>query len=227
MGEPLVPSEGTKIAAEETTEPKAVDPATGASSHKTAPKPTKRNSIFNNLFGKKDSPTSPTTKESAPVAPTKDLEPSAVSATAPQLDDPVTTAPSEPSTTAPAADVPESAAVETPAAPTTMADPAKEKRRSSFFGNLGTKKEKKTDVISDSEEGEGKKSAPTKFGGLFRKPSRAARTNAHPSAASEAAGEPTPASKDGPSIVETPPSPAGAVPVSTDHGQHSTVSATA
>ena len=226
VGEPLVPAEETKVATEETTEPKAVDPTKGSSSHKTAPKPTKRNSIFNNLFGKKDSPTSPTTKESTPVVPTKDSEPSAVSATAPQLDDPVTTR-SEPGPVSPAADASESAVVESPVAPTTATDPAKEKRRSSFFGNLGTKKERKSDVISDSEEGEGKKSAPTKFGGLFRKPSRAARTNANPSAASETAAEPTSASKDGPSIVATPPTPAEAEPVSTGHGQHTPVPATA
>lgn len=226
VNEPLIPTQGTQSAVEEKVEPKAIDTTVGASSHKTAPKPTKRNSIFNNLFGKKDSPTSPTTKESAPVIPAKESEPSAVSATAPQLDDPATTAPSEPSATGPAADVTESAAPnDTPIASATTPDPAKEKRRSSFFGNLGTKKEKKTDLISDTEEAEGKKSTPAKFGGLFRKPSRAARSNATPSTVTEPAGEP--ANKDGPSIVATPPTPANAEPVSSGHGQHTPVSTSA
>ena len=80
----------------------AVEPLSGAASKETpaatatharenAPRPSKRNSIFGSFFGKKDV-TSPT-KEEAPVVPAKDVEPTAVSPTAPQLEDPVTTAP--------------------------------------------------------------------------------------------------------------------------------------
>jgi len=75
--------------------PTAVTPA-----RETAPRPAKRNSIFGSFFGKKDV-TSPTKEDVAPVVPVKDAEPMGVSATAPQLEDPVNTA-SQPTETVPA-----------------------------------------------------------------------------------------------------------------------------
>ena len=51
-----------------------------------------------------------------------------------------------------------------------------DKRRTSFFGNLGTKKERRTGgTTSDNEltDGEGKKQSSGGFGGLLRKASRA------------------------------------------------------
>ena len=52
--------------------------------------------------------------------------------------------------------------------------PGPEKRRS-FFNNLGSRREKRPDATSDTDttDGEGKKANAGKFGGLFRKPSRA------------------------------------------------------
>ena len=103
--------------------------------------------------------------------PAKD-EPSAVSSTAPQLDNPVTSSTAEPT----------AATTETPTTSTDAAAPAAtasplstDKRRSSFFGNLGTKKERRTGATSDNEltDGEGKKQSPGGFGGLLRKASRA------------------------------------------------------
>ena len=64
-------------------------------------------------------------------------------------------------------------------------DTTKPNRRSSFFNNLGSKKEKRPDVASESEttDGEGRKSS-SKLGGLFRKPSRATSGNRASSAKS-------------------------------------------
>ena len=76
---------------------------------------------------------------------------------------------------------PEEKTEETPATETTAtAEPAqvtpKDKRRTSIFGSLGGKKEKK----SETSEGEGAESdskpKSNKLGGLFRKPSKAVKT---------------------------------------------------
>ena len=116
MAEPTVPAEGVKsvgatdpIAAETATsgaiEPTAetanteTKPAAAIAARDNAPKPSKRNSIFGSFFGKKDV-TSPTKEEAAPSVPAKDVEPTVVSATAPQLEDPVHTA-AQPTETAP------------------------------------------------------------------------------------------------------------------------------
>ena len=233
-------TEGTQpITAEETLESKVAESSTGHSGRDAHQKPIKRNSIFNSFFGKKEA-TSPLTKDSTTTSPTKDSEATAVSATAPRLDDPVGIGSSEPSTTAPvsipSANTAEgSALVDTPSAQATTPDPAKEKRRSSFFGTLGTKKEKRSDVTSDTDiaDGEGKKSAPTKFGGLFRKPSRAATsgnrnsnnaTSATP-AVIEPTESPTSTSKDAPVIPDDTGAASG--PASTGHTQHTPVTATA
>lgn len=68
-----------------------------------------------------------------------------------------------------------------PAATTAIPEPAKERPRSSFFGTLGSKKERRAEATSDSEvtDGEGKKVG--KLGGLFRMPSRAAQGAKRPS----------------------------------------------
>lgn len=79
------------------------------------------------------------------------------------------------STATPEASAPVTSPVASPAATATTPENGKNTRRQSFFSTLGTKKEKKPGAISDGEatDGEGKKSASSKLGGLFRKPSRA------------------------------------------------------
>lgn len=239
-GDPLTSVTVSRVlgeSAEGKTESKGLEQSAVHSSREAHPKPTKRNSIFGSLFGKKET-ANPVAKESATTTAAKDSEPTAVSATAPRLDDPITTGSSEPSTTAPvsipAADTNESSAlVDAPSAQATTPDPAKEKRRSSFFGTLGTRKEKRSDVTSDTDitDGEGKKST---FGGLFRKPSRAAtggnRSSNNATSTTPAVVEPTEsptlASKDDPAAV------AGdtgftSEPVPTGPTQHTPVSATA
>lgn len=91
---------------------------------------------------------------------------------------PVLASPVEASPAAPASDLtndkveqPESAT----ATPST-GHGTKDRRRTSFFSTLGTKKEKKAEVASDSEHGGASSSLP-KLSGLFRKPSRAAKTH--------------------------------------------------
>ena len=178
MGEPEAPAVASTDGAAETAavaEPVATETApTGT--RESVPKPTKRNSLFGGLFGKKDA-TSPTATETAPVAP-KD-EPSALSSTAPQLDNPVTepTAPAAPTldTTEPTTTAAETTSPATNTTPTGN-------RRSSFFANLGgNKKERKTGATSDTEvtDGEGKKSGG--FSGLLRKASRATNKNTNAS----------------------------------------------
>ena len=121
--------------------------------------------------------------------PAKD-EQSAVSSTAPQLDNPVTSSTAEPTaatTEAPTTST-EAAAPATGASPLSSTD----KRRSSFFGNLGTKKERRTGATSDNEltDGEGKKQSPGGFGGLLRKASRAQKGSS--STSKDAANVPLP-----------------------------------
>ncbi|KAK4692615.1 hypothetical protein P7C71_g4625, partial [Lecanoromycetidae sp. Uapishka_2] len=131
----------------------------------TATKQNKRSSVFGSLFGKKDA-ASPGATETSPAVPPKD-EPSTVSSAAPQLDNPVAE-----STSAPTLETRETpAAVADTATPTTTTP--SNNRRSSFFSNLGTKKEKRAGATSGDEltDGEGKKSGG--FGGLLRKASRA------------------------------------------------------
>ncbi|KAL8771191.1 MAG: hypothetical protein Q9209_003362 [Squamulea sp. 1 TL-2023] len=161
LADPVIPIEGAKTeespaAATPVVEPSSTtEPSVSTTPRETAPKANKRNSIFG-FFGKKESqatniPTETTTaNEAAPIVPAKDTEPAAISHGAPQ---------------------PETSATETtsPVSP----DTTKANRRSSFFSNLGTKKEKRTGGMSDAEgtDGEGKKSGG--FGGLLRKASLA------------------------------------------------------
>ncbi|KAL9585864.1 MAG: hypothetical protein Q9212_001266 [Teloschistes hypoglaucus] len=147
-----------------------------------APRANKRNSIFGNFFAKKETPApnaastgapvSTTADETTPIVPAKDMEPAATSPVAPQAETgasetaPVTdtAAPTESTATAPT-----TSTTTSPVSP----DTTKANRRTSFFSNLGTKKEKKASAVSDTEgtDGEGKKSGG--FGGLLRKASRA------------------------------------------------------
>lgn len=116
-----------------------------------------------------------------------------MSPTAPQLDNPVTSSTTEP--TAATTEIPSTAA-ETTAPAAAAASPLSptDKRRTSFFGNLGTKKERRAGATSDNEltDGEGKKQSTGGFGGLLRKASRAQK------------GSPSTASKDAPLPTETP-----------------------
>ncbi|KAL8777509.1 MAG: hypothetical protein Q9203_002605 [Teloschistes exilis] len=180
----------------------------------TAPKANKRNSIFGNLFAKKETPTpnasstgppaSTTADETTPAVPAKDMEPAATSPVAPQVE----TGASE---TAPVTDT--AAPTESTAiAPTTSTttspvspDTTKANRRTSFFSNLGTKKEKKASAVSDTEgtDGEGKKSGG--FGGLLRKASRAQGPKSTPKTAAATNGTAdTETAAPAPSTKETP-----------------------
>lgn len=164
----------------ETPQSSAVEPNAGLTSRDTAPKANKRGSIFGNFFNKKDL-SSPTT-EAAPAIPVKDVpvkdETALTSSTAPKLEDSISspTAGATMTSTGPSATAND--AVTSPVASPITPDTTKPQRRSSFFNNLGTKKERRSEAISDAEgtDGEGKKSTASKFGGLFRKPSRATPT---------------------------------------------------
>lgn len=181
----------------------------------TTSKASKRNSVFGGLFGKKDTPRS-TAAETGPAVPAKDLptksEPSTVASTAPQLDNPIKS-PTASTTTGAATETPAAAPASTTAAAsepvaekaekalepavggsaapvTATATTPTDKRRASFFGGLGTKKEKSAGATSGDEltDGEGKKSSGV--GGLFRKASRAVSKPTNSGATSTSAAKP-------------------------------------
>ncbi|KAE8354085.1 Pleckstrin homology domain-containing protein [Aspergillus coremiiformis] len=165
---------------------------------------TKRASLFGNFFQKVTSPSHEKSEKevSAPV------ETSAVASTAPQLDNPVEEAAAKPiepeSVTAPAEA--EAAKDVTPASP--AAETPKDKRRTSFFGNFGKKK-----GDSDNEaEGESKHKA--KLGGLFRKPSKAVKSEPKDASATEADVKPEGAPKEA-TVPEAPEESAPAEPAAT------------
>ncbi|OJJ49350.1 hypothetical protein ASPZODRAFT_129788 [Penicilliopsis zonata CBS 506.65] len=211
---PAVPA----VAAEET--PVAVPAVeTAEKEEKKAETPVaqkKRASIFGNFFQKVTSPSHEKSEKEA----TAPAEPAAVSSTAPQLENPVeeaAVAPIEPeSVTAPAetaaataeaAETPaEAAPAEAPAAAATSPAP-KDKRRTSFFGNLGIKKEKKGET-SDNEATDGEtKHKSNKLGGIFRMPSKAVKLGEKKeTATAETETKPEPISKDAPETAaeETP-----------------------
>lgn len=215
LADPVIPVEGAKAeepstSTADTTVPlvAAENPTTTTARETTAPRANKRNSIFGGIFGKKEpsSTATPTTStpatETAPAVTNKDPEPVATSPTVPQQETGV-------SGTAPTLDTPAPASA-TETAPTTTSttspispNTSKANRRSSFFSNLGTKKEKRTGGVSDAEgtDGEGRKSGG--FGGLLRKASRAQgpKSTSKPAASSEGATSteaPALSSKDAP-----------------------------
>lgn len=217
MANPVIPVEGAKdeepsVAAISAAEP-AVEGAAPSTStetpvsptpHETAPKANKRNSIFGNLFSKKETavPTATTnTNEVAPVVPAKDTEPAPISHLDPQPENAVTESAPVADTTTPATTTTETAPATTSTTSPLSSDTTKANRRSSFFSNLGTKKEKRTGGVSDAEgtDGEGKKSGG--FGGLLRKASRAqgGRSSSKAAPTTEGAADaeaPAPISKD-------------------------------
>ncbi|MCJ1403291.1 hypothetical protein MMC11_006514 [Xylographa trunciseda] len=91
--------------------------------------------------------------------------------------------------------------------PTNPEPVIKEKRRQSFFGSLGGKKDKKVDSSSDNEAPGGK------LGGLFRRASRSSKGS--PSAMTDSSAPPAPISKDLPATTE-------AVPETTETPAHVT-----
>ncbi|KAJ5449028.1 hypothetical protein N7445_003849 [Penicillium cf. griseofulvum] len=196
------PAETTEAAKEE------------AKDEKKAEKKAKRTSIFGNFFQKVASPSQEKSEKEATVAPA--VEETPVASTAPQLENPVEEAavkPIEPEAVTAAAEAVETPAAETPAE--TVSTP-KEKRRTSFFGNLGMKKEKKADSDNEVTDGETKAKS-NKLGGLFRKPSKAvkldkeevaaAETEAKADAAEEAPAVPAKetATEEAPAVVEETP----------------------
>ncbi|GAQ08369.1 hypothetical protein ALT_5690 [Aspergillus lentulus] len=152
-----------------------------------APK-SKRTSLFGNFFQKVTSPSHEKSEKEA-AAPT---ETSAVSSTAPQLENPVEEAavkPIEPETVTTAAAATEAEAPKETAAqsPTAETPAGKDKRRTSFFGNFG---KKKGDSDNEGADGEAKAKG-NKLGGLFRKPSKAVKLdNKEASAKEEDKAEP-------------------------------------
>ena len=104
VDEPIVPAESSKLHGdEEVTGTTAGDPVpeTAPKQPETAPKPSKRNSVFGGLFNKKDvtNPPAEPVEKGAPAVPAKDNETVPVSKDAPQLDTPVdTTSPAEAAT---------------------------------------------------------------------------------------------------------------------------------
>ncbi|KAI4190795.1 MAG: hypothetical protein L6R41_000569 [Letrouitia leprolyta] len=188
LSNPVIPAEGTST--EEPVTAAETAPATGTSSTPTTtdkpaattarestPKPNKRNSIFGSFFNKKEpsASTTPTvnttTQEPGPAVPSKETELATTSPTVPQTETATKETAPTVDTNAPVTttETPATTSATTPVSP----DTSKANRRSSFFSNLGTKKEKRTGGVSDAEgtDGEGKKSGG--FGGLLRKASRA------------------------------------------------------
>ncbi|GFF41163.1 hypothetical protein IFM46972_06445 [Aspergillus udagawae] len=159
-----------------------------------APK-SKRTSLFGNFFQKVTSPSHEKYEKEA-AAP---AETSAVSSTAPQLENPVEEAavkPIEPETVTSAAAAPATEAPkETPAtqSPTAETPAGKDKRRTSFFGNFG---KKKGDSDNEGTDGESKAKG-NKLGGLFRKPSKAVKLdNKEAPAAKEAEDKAEPTTQE-------------------------------
>ncbi|KAL8859456.1 MAG: hypothetical protein Q9178_004134 [Gyalolechia marmorata] len=241
MADPVIPVEGAKTeespaAATTTAEPSATlaeTPASAAATEtpvttaprETAPKPNKRNSIFSGFFGKKETPatTSPTATpaaiETAPAVPAKDTEPATMSPIAPQPEVPAAESAPAVDTNAPVTTT-ETAPATTSTSSAVSPDTTKANRRSSFFSNLGTKKEKKTGGVSDAEgtDGEGKKAGG--FGGLLRKASRAQgqRSASKATATTNGAADPEAAAavnKDTPAAEATATTSPDAVPEST------------
>ncbi|KAJ5318804.1 hypothetical protein MYU51_012807 [Penicillium brevicompactum] len=197
--EAIVPAVAPVEATEEVkaAEPVAETPAVETEAAKETPKEeikeekkkdekkSKRASIFGNFFQKVASPSQEKSEKEATAVPA--TEETAVASTAPQLENPVeeTAAPVEATETA----APTEAAVETPVeTPAETVSTPKEKRRTSFFGNLGVKKEKKAES-SDNEATDGEtketKAKSNKLGGLFRKPSKAVKLDKEEVAAAE------------------------------------------
>ena len=252
VAEPVIPAEGDA----------------GNAGRETMLKSSKRGSVFGSFFNRKDSslPTERKEKDQAPIVPTKDNEPTSVSATAPQLEDPMKTSTTEPTeATAPTStasvtatspenkggifgfmkqkeaqhlvgfitfpcrnatniqlqekkemkneekpeameETPKSPANFTPVTSPTVASPdTKEKRRQSFFNTISGKKDKKPEPTSDTEmtDGEGKKTASNKLGGLFRKASRS--TKGSSTLATDSTAPPVPTSKEAPANTEETP----------------------
>lgn len=107
-------------------------------------------------------------------------------------------------TQAEGAAVKDASPAESPAAETPTA--TKDKRRStSFFGSLGMKKEKKG---SDDEATDGESKPKNKLGGLFRKPSKAVKTEKEKETSAESEVKPEPVSKDEPAENKTEEKPA-------------------
>ena len=146
-----------------------------------APKSNKRNSVFGSFFNKKETPKEKE-KELAPAVPAKEAESAPVTATVPQTEEPTVMGSEEPMMNVA---TPKEATTENPTASasagemsatkaTATTPDTKEKRRQSFF-NLGGKKEKKSEAISDTEGAEKSGSATAKLGNVFRRASRSAK----------------------------------------------------
>ncbi|PYH84472.1 hypothetical protein BO82DRAFT_381604 [Aspergillus uvarum CBS 121591] len=131
----------------------------------------KRASLFGNFFQKVTSPShEKSEKEAAAPAPIE----TPVASSAPQLENPVEEAnvkPIEPETVTAAADA-QAAKDATPAVSPAAAETPKNSRRTSFFGNFG---KKKGDSDNEGADGEAKPKG-NKLGGIFRKPSKAVKT---------------------------------------------------
>ncbi|KAI9722318.1 MAG: hypothetical protein M1812_001790 [Candelaria pacifica] len=205
-------NESKPLVADQPTKPITTEPAVSAgnvtsareTTVETAPKPTKRNSLFGGLFQKKDV-ASPAEEKSerdiAPAVPAKDVptketqnhttETPPVIAPMANSISPTTGNPAStetPATTtepvSPVTNKLDTKDILAPTSETTVTaaspEPLKEKRRSSFFSNLGSKRERKVESdtgLVDSQPGQRSASPLPKLGGIFRNPSRAMRGN--------------------------------------------------
>lgn len=159
------------VATEDATTAETAAPAAATSTEAAVtPKPTKRGSMFGSIFSKNSPTTERKEKDVVPAVPEKDSEVAPVAPVAPQIDPVPTSASTEDAVpTAPAVNEPVAPVVPAPATTTeatsTATPPVKDKRRQSFFGSLGGKKEK-----SPAGDASGKG-----LTGLFRKASSAAK----------------------------------------------------
>ena len=199
----------------------------------TKDKSAKRGSVFGGLFKPKDTPK--LAAEGTPATAATKEEPTTVSSTAPQLENPVTS-PTEPITTetsskpdadpaavaAAVAATKESETKDAPKTTTTLSD----KRRTSFFGGIGSKKEKKAGATSGDELTDGESKKPSGgITGLLRKASRAAPKGEKPSTAAAPA---VPSSKPAePTDVPLPKEETAAEPEALTNGEAATAQAPA
>lgn len=185
----------------ETTGDKEAKKAETPAGHKS-----KRTSLFGNFFQKVTSPTHEKSEKEANSATE-----TAASSAAPQLDNPVeessnVTATAEPEAAKDEAakDTADAPAEATPAE--AVATPTKDKRRTSFFGSLGVKKEKKADTSDSEGTDKETKTKTNKFGGLFRKsgkaPSAEERKDAAPTQSETKPEQPEIAKKDMEPVAE-------------------------
>lgn len=173
---------------EPTTEEPAKEPATTPAVESSSPKTEKKGSFLTGLIKKVEGKKEESKSEDKPAETT-------------DTPAPVTSESTEP-------------AAETPA--NKEERPAREKRRTSLFGSLGTMKKKTekdesaetTDGVNGTDTKREKSPLPSKIGGLFRRSSKAVKSDNSKETSTEPATDATPAAtetKDAPATEEAKP----------------------